>query len=257
MTNAEILQIAMTQSAIDSNCRPEDFRSGSLTVVPSKPREGARNYLELPFFCDLATYGTGLVASVDERIVDFITDYCQRFPAYRAFETPAIHLLTKEFEKYGAAPCFMAEYFLPDLHYLAPVDCPYPIRMLYPEDFTALYTKEWSNALCEKRKQYDRIAAAAYDGDTLIGLAGASADCEAMWQIGIDVLPAYRRQGIASALTARVALEILQIGKVPFYCCAWSNIASARNAVRAGFRPSWVQLTSVSQKRIRSLLENE
>lgn len=39
-----------------------------------------------------------------------------------------------------------------------------------------------------------------------------------MWQIGIDVLPEYRRMGIASTLVNRLAREILSIGKVPFYC---------------------------------------
>ena len=88
------------------------------------------------------------------------------------------------------------------------------------------------------------IGVGAYDGETLVGLAGASADCDSMWQIGIDVLPEYRRRGIASALTSRLALEILQWGKVPFYCAAWSNIASVRNAIRSGFRPAWVELTA-------------
>ena len=74
-------------------------------------------------------------------------------------------------------------------------------------------------------------------------LAACSADCDSMWQIGIDVLPQYRRQGIASALTGTLALEILERGKVPFYCCAWSNIRSARNAIRSGFRPAWVEVT--------------
>ena len=32
-------------------------------------------------------------------------------------------------------------------------------------------------------------------------------------------------------------------GKVPFYCCAWSNVASARNAVRSGFLPAWAEMT--------------
>ena len=64
-----------------------------------------------------------------------------------------------------------------------------------------------------------------------------------MWQIGINVLPEYRRRGIASALTSRLATETVARGKVPFYCCAWSNIASARNAARSGFRPTWVELT--------------
>ena len=64
----------------------------------------------------------------------------------------------------------------------------YEIRMLTPDDFAPLYTDAWSNALCEKRKHLDRIAAGAYDNGRLIGLAGASADCDTMWQIGIDVL---------------------------------------------------------------------
>ena len=79
-----------------------------------------------------------------------------------------------------------------------------------------------------------------------MGFAACSADCETMWQIGVDVLPDCRRQGVASALTSRLALEILERGKVPFYCAAWSNIRSVRNAVRSGFRPAWVELTAKS-----------
>jgi len=61
------------------------------------------------------------------------------------------------------------------------------------------------------------------------------------------VLPDYRRRGIASALTSRLAWEILAQNIVPFYCCAWSNLASARNAFRSGFRPAWVQITAKPQ----------
>lgn len=103
--------------------------------------------------------------------------------------------------------------------------CRYPVRLLAPEQFQELYVPAWSNALCEKRRELDVLAVGAYDGGKLIGLAGCSADCEEMWQIGIDVLPDYRRQGVASALTSRLAAEILQRGKVPFYCAAWSNLA--------------------------------
>lgn len=48
---------------------------------------------------------------------------------------------------------------------------------------------------------------------------------------------------MAAALTSTLALEIIERGKVPFYCCAWSNIKSARNTVKSGFRPAWVELT--------------
>ena len=64
-----------------------------------------------------------------------------------------------------------------------------------------------------------------------------------MLQIGVDVLPEYRRLGVASAVTSRLAMLILDQGKVPFYCSAWSNIRSVRNAVKCGFIPAWVELT--------------
>ena len=88
------------------------------------------------------------------------------------------------------------------------------------------------------------LAVGAYDGPHLIGLAGCSADCDTMWQIGIDVQPGYRRRGVAAALTHLLSQEILSRGKVPFYCAAWSNIPSVKNALRAGFGPAWVELTA-------------
>ncbi len=105
----------------------------------------------------------------------------------------------------------------------------------------------------ENSHDSDVLGVGAYDGERLVGLAGCSADCDTMWQIGIDVLPEYRRQGIASALTSRLAIEILERGKVPFYCAAWSNIKSVRNAVKSSFRPAWVGMTAKSCESVDSM----
>ena len=88
-----------------------------------------------------------------------------------------------------------------------------------------------------------KLGVGAYDEGRLIGLAGCSADAKDMLQIGVDVLPEYRRVGVASALTSRLATEILKRDKVPFYCCAWSNIRSAKNAIRSGFSLAWAEMT--------------
>lgn len=249
MNNDDVIRIAMEQSAIDCNCEAEDFLRDHNVVVVSHANPGAKHFLELPFFCDLVSYGTNIVASVDERIVDYIRCYINGREIECCFETPAIHLLTKAFADYGKLPSYMSEYFLPDVDVLRPLDCPYPIELLQPEGFSTLYGGFWENALCENHRDLDMLAVVAYDGAVIIGMAGCSADSETMWQIGIDVLPQYRRQGIAAALTSRLATEILARGKVPFYCAAWANIKSVRNALKCGFRPAWVHLTAVSSKK--------
>lgn len=253
MTNKEILHIAMTQSAIDLNCSSEDFLSEENKIVISGENPDARRYLTLPFACNLVSYGNNIVASVQKEYEDVVRNYINNYSVAHCFETPNMHVLNDEMQKYGLRTCFMAEYFLPDVTLLKELECPYEMRILHNDDFVDLYVDAWSNALCEKRKHLDVLGVGAYENGQLIGLAACSADCDAMWQIGVDVLPEYRRQGIASALTSKLALEILERGKVPFYCCAWSNIKSARNAIRSGFRPAWVELTVKSQKIVEEM----
>lgn len=245
-TNQHLLEIALQQSAVDAGCNKNDFLCEKNVVVLSRANPGARKYLELPFACHLISYGNNIVASTAEQYRDTVSAYIHRFPAEHCFETPNMHVLNDALEKEGLRICFMAEYFLPDMTCLKALNSPYPMKILNQSDFTPLYTSEWSNALCEKRRELDVLGIGAYDGEKLVGLAACSADCESMWQIGVDVLPEYRRQGIASAVTSCLALEILRKGKAPFYCAAWSNVKSVRNAIKSGFRPAWVEMTAKS-----------
>ena len=245
-SNSKILKTAMAQSAIDLCANSDDFEKSENVIVLSQEREDARRYLKLPFSCQLVSYGNNVVASVLPEFYHITEKYINSYPTEHCFETPNLHVLNEALMVKGQKICFMAEYFLPDVTTLRPLDCSYKLRLLTQEDLADLYLSEWSNALCEKRKELDVLGVGAYDGGKLVGLAGCSADCESMWQIGIDVLPEYRRQGIASALTSRLAIEILDREKVPFYCAAWCNVKSVRNAIRSGFRPAWVEMTAKS-----------
>lgn len=207
MTNKEILQISLQQSAYDCNCSPDDFLSAENKI--------------------------------------YAVEHC--------FESPNVIALNERLAQFGYKVCFMAEYFLPDINELKELPCNYDIKVLHPEDFEQYYTDEWGNALYKPRKHLDRLATGAFHNGRLVGLAGCSADCETMYQIGVDVLPEYRRQGIASAVTSRLAFEILALGKVPFYCAAWSNIKSVRNAIKCGFRPAWAELTARESKYVDDL----
>lgn len=244
MSNKELLAAAMRQSALELGCDAEDFTRAENIAVVSRPHEGARKYLELPFDCQLVSYGNNVVAAAREEWLPFVRRYIDKYGPVRSFETPQMHILNDEWQRHGCRACFMAVYYLPDVNALCERDCGYTLRVLTPEAFAPYYLPAFGNAICKVHSDRDVLAVGAFDGDELIGLAGASADCETMWQIGVDVLPAYRQKGVGSAVTARLATEILARGKVPFYCAAWSNVRSARNAIRSGFRPAWVELTA-------------
>lgn len=253
MTNKDILEIAMKQSAIDANCKIGDFKGKDNVIIESIKNSNARRYLDLPIACNLISYGQNIVASIQMEYKDIVEKYISKYQVEHCFETPNMHVLNNEFEKYGMQVCFMAEYFLPDINELSVQNCKYELKVLEQQDFVDLYLPQWSNALSQSRKQLDVLGVGAYKDNQLVGLAACSSDCETMWQIGVDVLPDVRQQGIASALTSRLAIEILAKGKVPFYCCAWSNIKSVRNAIKSGFRPAWVEMTIKSKEFVDSI----
>ena len=245
MTKQEILEAAQRQSALDFSCSPEDFRRNTNVVVESKPAAGASRYLTVPHLCALISYGSNVVAACRGDLIPDVASYINsQKKFYRCFETPQIYDLNRILEKAGARVAWLHNFYLPDPDAVfgAELPCAYETRVLHQEDFPDLYVPEWSNALCADRKELDMLGVGAYDSGKLIGLAACSADCPEMWQIGIDVLPEYRRQGIASALTNRLARAIFDHGKIPFYAAAWPNILSIGNGFRSGFRPAWVGL---------------
>lgn len=195
MTNREMMEIAMRQSAEDMGCRVEDLKADKNVVVPINLGKKARKYLKEPITCNLVSYGNNIMAASIPETMDLVSAYVDKFEFYHCFETPDMHWLNERLVEKGHKICFMAEYYLPDISRIPTLSCAYVTRVLTQEDFADLYRPEWGNALCEDRKNLDVLGVGAYDGSTLVGLAACSADCDDMWQIGVDVLPEYRRPG--------------------------------------------------------------
>lgn len=244
MENERIWNTALAQSAADLGCSPADFFSGKHRVLLSRQNPDAKKYYQLPHICQMVSYGANVVACVRGDIKEAVEEYLQEVPPSHAFDLPNIRRLDELLRPFGLQSRFMGESFLPDMDQLRRFPCAFELRLLQQADFAPLYLPKWSNALCEDRKHLDVLGVGAYDGEELVGFAACSADGKEMWQIGVDVLPKYRRRGIAAAVTSHLALEILERGKVPFYSAAWCNVASVRNAVKCGFRPAWVELSA-------------
>ena len=139
MNNKDILRIAMEQSAIDFNCSIENFVSRGNTVVISKLNNGAKKYYKKPQFCGFAYYGGGLVASVDESLVEFISAIIDRHPEYTIFDAPQLIFLNKELEKYGKCVCHIAEFFLPDMEKQVDINNDIYVKVLSEDEIHLLY----------------------------------------------------------------------------------------------------------------------
>jgi len=158
LSQKEIWEIARKQSALDLNCAPEDFLKTEPVLCGGCLGPGAKKYYREPIACNFVSYGCNVVASAQEAYRDIAGEYIRKFPFYHCFETPNLHWLNDRLEPLGQRVCFMAEYFLPRPEAVRPLPCAYSLRVLEPQDFSHLYLPQWSNALCEKRKELDVLA---------------------------------------------------------------------------------------------------
>lgn len=147
MTNREVWQAAMEQSALDINCDPSDFLSGEHVIVKSCVGPAARKYYKEPIACNLVSYGNNIVASVRDEYREIVREYIEKFEWYHCFETPNMHWLNARLWEKGQKVCFMAEYFLPDMAKLRPLSCKYELGILDSGDL-GIYMYPNGETLC-------------------------------------------------------------------------------------------------------------
>jgi GNAT superfamily N-acetyltransferase len=119
------------------------------------------------------------------------------------------------------------------------------IALVEGDDIVDLYTFQGFGAALAYRTDTPRpdvMATVARRAGEVVGIAGASADCETMWQIGVEVVEGARGQGIGRALVGRLTEGILGQGKIPYYTTAVSNIRSRTVAISLGYWPAWTEL---------------
>ena len=83
MTNKEIMDIAMQQSAYDTNAKVSDFLQDTNVFVKSGVGPLARKYYKEPIACNFVSYGSNVVASVKDEfkaINEQISNFAQTYP---------------------------------------------------------------------------------------------------------------------------------------------------------------------------------
>lgn len=236
----------LNQLSIDFNCTTTDLQTKGNTITISALNEGRRNYdIEKPFL-KIATLGESTVIMADKCLHDFFKDFSENVQGHNVFKFENLLKIDEELKKYGYTLTNSHHMFLPCNNAQAEECC--EIKWLYDNEILPFYgDNRFPNAIaypvpCPVRP--DKIAVVAVEGDKIMGMAGCSVDAPGWQQIGIDVLEEYRSRKIATYLVSLLKNKIIEMGDVPFYGVDVANIQSRNVALKSGFRPSWIEISS-------------
>jgi GNAT superfamily N-acetyltransferase len=231
LSKEDINSAVRKQLATDLNCNVNDFSREGFVFCEAHDNPGRRLFPRGECHFEMVTMGSAVIVSATSDILPYLRGQLDGRSRDEAFNMPFVN---------GTA-----HYFIPDSSRLITVPDGFDIRIVEREGIKPLYQLSgFSGAIHDEydanHPRPDVLAAIAMSDSKVVGISGASADCEMLWLIGIAVLPEYRRLGLAVALTNQLTIAIMERGKVPYYGTSSSNIASQRTAFRAGFKPAWV-----------------
>lgn len=223
MNKAEMLETVRDFVAAHLGCTADDLIKEGTVFVP--------NMTAAAPFLEVATMGKAVIVSASPELLPGAKKLLQGKNRDEIFECPFV---------YG-----QSIYYLPDLREIKRLPLPYgyDYRLLQGREvyeLRGITGFENSLAFDENGQIPTRIVFYAVKDGKIAGLAGASFESEKMWEVGVDVKPAFRQGGLAAALVSHLTMTILEQGVIPFYCASVTNIGSQAVAHRSGFIPAWV-----------------
>lgn len=248
----EIKEIWYKQLACDYSCTVEEL-TGKAPILKKKAYHPARRIFKGDdcFLKILVVNGKMVVNAENEAFLTENKIFFENASAPWFFEPDNIRTLDKMLEKYGHEVADFHHFYLPacsqtpilaDNNFQGSAT-EVPLRWYEKEDLEVFRGDDrFKEALSFIPQSPDMLAVTWEEDGEILGMAGASADAENLWQIGINVLPGGEHRGMGTLLVTRLKEEILKRGKIPFYGTAESHIRSQRVAVQSGFVPAWAEL---------------
>ena len=240
------------QLSLDFSLSPEQFPLQKNHFVMKRYLEGRRLYQSDGCILQILSMDSHMViCSTDSVFLSWMEQEYKEISGAWISEYGEIFNINQKLKEYGHYIADGHPFFIPkSLQSLPQTIAPGFEIQWYERDALALFVgnPRFTNAIGGDAQRPDMLAVAAIINGQIAGMAGASADSSTAWQIGIDVLPAYRGNRIGTTLTALLAKEVERRGFLPFYGTGASHIQSQKVAVGAGFVPAWWELYTKEMK---------
>jgi GNAT superfamily N-acetyltransferase len=247
MDRKATLDVVRTVLAADCACSAAAFADEGLLVTPAAERAGRRRYPMPARPLLIVTMGRGVVVSCHPDWIEPLREILAGQSREAIFAAPTIVALSLVVGREGDELQGPAVSYVCAPESLRPTADPggITVQVVEGDAVPALYQHPgFGHALSydPHHPRPDVAAAVARRGEEVVGIAGMSADCDAMWQIGIDVVPSARGAGIGPALVSRLTTVAFRRGRVPLYVADVGNLRSQALATSLGYWPAWVLL---------------
>lgn len=235
----------VVQLSHDFCCTPDEVTDRTHHFTVFTPHPDRRQYMEIrPCILKIAVVNGKLLFTGREDVIARCRELYANANAPWFMEARNMASLNRELGVFGAQIRHARPFFTADQ--APPVNTKdFTICRYTPETIRQFHGDDrFDDAYGFCKDAPDMLGVAAMKDGEILGMAGASADSPYLWQIGINVLPEARGQGIASMLVGLLRNDVLAAGRLPYYGTSISHLESQRVALRAGFLPAWFELVA-------------
>lgn len=125
------------------------------------------------------------------------------------------------------------------------------IKIFYEEDIKQFKNqKNFDQCFADSDEDPDKIGVAYQMNGKIIGMAGCNENGKYCYEIGMNILPHYRKQGLATKLIQKLTAEIrhgTNNTKIPVARTEFSHTDSINAFLNAGYKMGWTAISFVKK----------
>lgn len=232
------------QLAEDYNCTLSEVQSNSHIIKETALNPKARPVADEGCLLKIACYNEKLLVSADKSLLDWCRATFSDANAVWFSEPQNLVMINEKLKEHGQCLQDIHHYYVPDGRISIPekrFD-----EVWYEGDEIRIFEgdRRFGEAVLFDEKTPDMLAVTIVEDGEILGMAGATADCEDLWQLGINVTEKGRGRGVGAYAVELLKNRVLEMGKIPFYGTVESHIKSQKVAVKAGFLPAFLEMHS-------------
>lgn len=234
------------QLAVDYDCTLADIQSSNNIYREYKINKGARPIGNAETLLKVAVYREKLLVMANPVLLEWCKQTWGNENGIWLSEPENLIMINAKLSEYGQILADAHHHYLP-----VPDANPIPMERRfatkwYEKDEIEIFRGDnrfWEALLFDENTP-DMLAVCAMDGDTILGMASVTRDCDLLWQIGVNVTMEGKGKGIGTYVTSLLKEEVLKRGIVPTYATVESHIKSQKVAFQSGFVPVYYEIFS-------------